>query len=424
MTRASCCMRGGLTERQAAIAALFAARCRAPAGLRGGARARSRRPARSRAAHAAQCRRRHPRASEGRAASGAACCGSISTTSGCCSISSRRALPISSAAGSRATWSRARFAFDGIVGNYAAPSTPGTAYVLLHHCFGEVNGKRGAWGHAIGGMGAITPGDCRGRASRGARDPHWRARRALLTRDGKRRGVVLASARRSRRARSPPTSPPKLLFRDLVPEEAVAPELRGAFRRHQVGLRHVPHERGAQRAAGLHLPPGQRRRRTTTAPASSSGRRSTTWSAPISTRAATAGRRAPVVEMLIPSTLDPTLAPAGKHVASLFVQHVAPQLPAGRSWAGRAREGSLRRSRHRDRQRGMRRTSRPRSSPGRSCRRSISNGASAWSTAISSTARCRSISSSRRGRCSAMPTIACRCRASTCAGRAPIRAAA
>jgi phytoene dehydrogenase-like protein len=48
------------------------------------------------------------------------------------------------------------FAFDGIVGNYAAPSTVGTAYVLLHHCFGEVNGKRGAWGHAIGGMGAIT----------------------------------------------------------------------------------------------------------------------------------------------------------------------------------------------------------------------------------------------------------------------------
>ena len=54
------------------------------------------------------------------------------------------------------------FAFDSIVGTYAAPSTPGTAYVLLHHCFGEVNGKRGAWGHAIGGMGAITPSDCGG----------------------------------------------------------------------------------------------------------------------------------------------------------------------------------------------------------------------------------------------------------------------
>ena len=51
---------------------------------------------------------------------------------------------------------QAAFAFDGIVGAYAAPSTPGTAYVLLHHCFGEVNGKSGVWGHARGGMGAIT----------------------------------------------------------------------------------------------------------------------------------------------------------------------------------------------------------------------------------------------------------------------------
>ena len=48
------------------------------------------------------------------------------------------------------------FAFDGIVGAYASPYTPGTAYVLLHHCFGEVNGKSGVWGHAVGGMGAIT----------------------------------------------------------------------------------------------------------------------------------------------------------------------------------------------------------------------------------------------------------------------------
>ncbi|MCA8895138.1 MAG: NAD(P)/FAD-dependent oxidoreductase, partial [Amphiplicatus sp.] len=48
------------------------------------------------------------------------------------------------------------FAFDGIVGAYASPYAAGTAYVLLHHAFGEVNGKKGRWGHAIGGMGAIT----------------------------------------------------------------------------------------------------------------------------------------------------------------------------------------------------------------------------------------------------------------------------
>jgi phytoene dehydrogenase-like protein len=51
---------------------------------------------------------------------------------------------------------KAALGFDAIVGNFASPDTPGSAYVLLHHCFGEVNGKKGAWGHAIGGMGAIT----------------------------------------------------------------------------------------------------------------------------------------------------------------------------------------------------------------------------------------------------------------------------
>lgn len=51
---------------------------------------------------------------------------------------------------------KAAFGFDAVVGNYASPDTPGSAYVLLHHVFGEVNGVKGAWGHAIGGMGAIT----------------------------------------------------------------------------------------------------------------------------------------------------------------------------------------------------------------------------------------------------------------------------
>ena len=51
---------------------------------------------------------------------------------------------------------KAAFGFDAVVGNFASPYTPGSAYVLLHHVFGEVNGKKGIWGHAVGGMGAIT----------------------------------------------------------------------------------------------------------------------------------------------------------------------------------------------------------------------------------------------------------------------------
>src|SRR5262249_41831554 len=51
---------------------------------------------------------------------------------------------------------KAALGFDAVVGNLASPYTPGSAYVLLHHVFGEANGKQGVWGHAIGGMGAIT----------------------------------------------------------------------------------------------------------------------------------------------------------------------------------------------------------------------------------------------------------------------------
>ena len=62
---------------------------------------------------------------------------------------------------------KAMLGFDGIVGTYASPYAPGTAYVLLHHCWGEVNGRRGVWGHAIGGMGAITQAMARACAARG-----------------------------------------------------------------------------------------------------------------------------------------------------------------------------------------------------------------------------------------------------------------
>src|SRR6478609_405966 len=51
---------------------------------------------------------------------------------------------------------KAILGFDGIVGTYDSPYAAGTGYVLLHHCWGEVNGKKGVWGHAIGGMGAIA----------------------------------------------------------------------------------------------------------------------------------------------------------------------------------------------------------------------------------------------------------------------------
>ena len=71
---------------------------------------------------------------------------------------------------------KAAYGFDGIVGNYASPYTAGSAYVLLHHVFGEVNGKKGAWGHAIGGMGAISQAMAKAAVERAAWTFECRAR--------------------------------------------------------------------------------------------------------------------------------------------------------------------------------------------------------------------------------------------------------
>ncbi len=62
---------------------------------------------------------------------------------------------------------KAVYGFDGVVGHYASPYAAGTAYVLLHHAFGEVNGRKGTWGHALGGMGAITAAMARCCCARG-----------------------------------------------------------------------------------------------------------------------------------------------------------------------------------------------------------------------------------------------------------------
>ena len=86
---------------------------------------------------------------------------------------------------------KACFGFDSVVGNFASPYTPGSAYVLLHHVFGEVNGKRGTWGHAIGGMGAITQAMRREAEARGVEILTGRGVARIVSKDGRAAGVAL-----------------------------------------------------------------------------------------------------------------------------------------------------------------------------------------------------------------------------------------
>src|SRR5438132_2162802 len=86
---------------------------------------------------------------------------------------------------------KAAFGFDSIVGNFASPYTPGSAYVLLHHVLGEVNGKRGQWGHARGGMGAITEAMAKEARARGVALFTDAAVAKIIVRDGCERGIAL-----------------------------------------------------------------------------------------------------------------------------------------------------------------------------------------------------------------------------------------
>lgn len=222
-------------------------------------------------------------------------------------------------------------AFDGIVGAYVSPHTPGTAYVLLHHCFGQVNGKIGVWGHAKGGMGSISDAMRRSAEALGAVVRTDVAVERVSVEDGRAVGVVLSGRERVMARAVAANVGPKLLFRDLLPEGTVEPDLRRRFTgiktgsgtfRMNVALAELPDFRcrpGTKQqdhhASGIIIGPTIDYLERAYLDARAYG-----WS------------RQPVVEMLVPSTLDDSLAPHGRHVASLFVQHVAPRLPEGRSW--------------------------------------------------------------------------------------------
>jgi len=224
---------------------------------------------------------------------------------------------------------KAVYGFDGIVGNYASPYMAGSGYVLLHHLLGEVNGKRGAWGHAIGGMGAITQAMAKACAAQGVEVRLAAPVREVLVEKGRASGVVCENGETVRARAIISNLNPKLLFDKLVDPAVLPEDFRarmasyrmgsGTFRMN-VALSELPRfsclaQAGDHLTAGIIIAPslGYMDRAYHTA-------RDKGWS------------ENPVVEMLIPSTLDDTLAPQGAHVASLFCQHVAPVLPDGASW--------------------------------------------------------------------------------------------
>lgn len=226
---------------------------------------------------------------------------------------------------------KAAFAFDGIVGAYTSPRALGTAYVLLHHCFGEVNGKKGAWGHAIGGMGAISDAIAKAAVEAGAEIRTDSPVAEVISEKGKAVGVALEDGTIIKARAVAANVGPKLLFGKMVDPDLVPEDFSnrikhqtsgsGTFRMN-VALSELPQFSclpseglAPHHSAGIIIGPSVEYLEKAYLDAKTQG-----WASE------------PIVEMLIPSTLDDSLAPEGHHVASLFCQHFAPHLPDGQSW--------------------------------------------------------------------------------------------
>ncbi len=223
------------------------------------------------------------------------------------------------------------FGFEGIIGNMVSPYSAGSAYVLVHHAFGQIDGRTAAWGHARGGMGAITQAMARSAAERGVRIDLEAPVARVIVEQGRARGVELADGAVIRARAVASNINPRLLFLEMVERGVLDPDFlrdmegwrcrSGTFRMN-VALSELPRFSclgGGDDVAFLN------------------GTIDIAPSLDYLERAyddakAGAWAREPVISMCIPSILDDSLAPEGRHVASLFCQHFHPTLSDSRSW--------------------------------------------------------------------------------------------
>jgi phytoene dehydrogenase-like protein len=223
---------------------------------------------------------------------------------------------------------KATLATDAIIGAMAAPGMPGTAYVLFHHVMGETNGKRGVWGYVQGGMGGLTQA-----LARAARDLKVDIRcdtevARILVQNGAVKGVALAGGQEFAAPAVASNADAEVTFTKLLDPAVLPEDFAQAVRRIDyssaslkinVALTELPDfravpgtEAGPQHRGTIHICPDL----------------------DYIERAfddAKYGRPSgqPILECTIPSVVDPSVAPPGKHLMSMFIQYAPYKLREG-----------------------------------------------------------------------------------------------
>jgi phytoene dehydrogenase-like protein len=226
---------------------------------------------------------------------------------------------------------KATLATDAIIGAFAAPSMPGTAYVLFHHVMGECNGVRGVWGYVRGGMGGIAQALAAAARQHGAEIRTSAPVGRILTRGGEVLGVALEDGTEIATARVASNADANVTFLRLLDPGELPDEFVTAVRhidystaslKINVALSELPNFRAWPTPAGGE--PGPQHRGTIhIAPSMDYLERAYDD--------AKYGRpsQEPVLECTLASTVDATVAPPGKHVMSMFVQYAPNRLSEG-----------------------------------------------------------------------------------------------
>ncbi|MBZ7924610.1 NAD(P)/FAD-dependent oxidoreductase [Ensifer adhaerens] len=229
---------------------------------------------------------------------------------------------------------KAYLALSGIIGTALGPMSPGTAYVLLHHYMGEVDGSVGAWGYARGGMGAVTKALASSFQASGGTIRTGADVAKVLTRSGRAHGAVLVDGEEVHGNLVVSNADVKRTFLKLVDEDDL-PErfvhrvrhfkMRGSSGKLNIALDSLPEfpalPAGSSCIRGdLHFTDSIERMER-----AYDDWKAGRWSAD------------PFVDMMIPTTLDPTMAPPGKHFVSCFVQYCPPKVE-GRDWTDADRD--------------------------------------------------------------------------------------
>ena len=223
-------------------------------------------------------------------------------------------------------------ATDAVIGAMAAPSMPGTAYVLFHHVMGECNGVRGVWGYVRGGMGGITQALAEAARAYGAEVRCNAPVARILTRDGRVRGVALADGTEIAAHRVASNADAHVTFLKLMdtrelPEDFVETvrhiDYTSPSLKINVALSELPDftampgaKPGPQHRGTIHLCP--------TLDYMEHAYDEAKYGKPSSS---------PILECTIPSTVDETVAPPGQHLMSMFVQYAPTTLRDG-DWDG------------------------------------------------------------------------------------------